>query len=71
VDEKKSTIGGLLGKARAKFVSFRELLTGGGDRYDKVVTFVSLLEMIRDGLVKAKQSGTFSDIKLTGSSGQE
>ena len=62
VDDKKDAIGSLMGKTNDRRACFMELLSGGGDRYDKVVTFVSLLEMIRDGIIRAKQSGNFSEI---------
>ncbi|MDR1028287.1 MAG: segregation/condensation protein A [Clostridiales Family XIII bacterium] len=64
VAAKKSAIGRFLRKAKDRFVSFRELLSPDSDRYDKVVTFVSLLEMIKAGMAGAKQTGNFKEIRV-------
>jgi len=66
VDDKKSAIAALIAAAKDRFIGFKELLTGGGDRYDKVVTFVSILEMVKAGGLKARQGRNFSEIRLAG-----
>jgi segregation and condensation protein A len=63
---KKSLISRLVKKAKDKILKFRDLLSPEADRYDKVVTFVSLLEMAKSGLLKIKQDGNFAEIEITG-----
>ncbi|MDR0357579.1 MAG: segregation/condensation protein A [Clostridiales Family XIII bacterium] len=65
VAAKKSSIRRFLQKAKDRFVRFRELLSPESDRCDKVVTFVSLLEMIKSGLASVRQSGNFKEIEVT------
>lgn len=48
-----------------KKLSFRELLTPESNRYEVVLTFVSMLEMIRQRSVIAKQNVNFGDIYLS------
>jgi segregation and condensation protein A len=64
VAAKKKTIRQLFRKAKNRFISFRDLLLPDSDRYDKVITFVSLLEMIKAGLAGARQSGNFKEIEV-------
>jgi segregation and condensation protein A len=64
VASKKNAIKRFLRKAKNRIVSFRELLLPDSDRYDKVLTFVSLLEMIKAGLAGASQTGNFKEIKV-------
>lgn len=47
-----------------EFIYFRELLNPGTDRYDIALTFVSMLEMIRQRRVVADQKQTFGDIRV-------
>lgn len=62
---KKRSIRSLLAKAKEKILRFRDLLTNGGsDRSDKVTTFISLLDMARDGVVGIEQSGSFQEIEV-------
>jgi segregation and condensation protein A len=63
---KKSLISRLLKKAKDKILKFRDLLSPEADRYDKVVTFVSLLEMAKAGIVRVNQNGNFAEIEITG-----
>ena len=63
VATKKGLIRKLLRKAKDKYISFRQLLTIGG-KYDKVVTFVSLLEMIKAGAARVRQKDNFSEIEV-------
>jgi segregation and condensation protein A len=64
VAAKKNAIRRFLRKAKARFVRFRDLLLPDSDRYDQVVTFVSLLEMIKAGLAGARQEGNFKEIEV-------
>ncbi|MDR0851386.1 MAG: segregation/condensation protein A [Clostridiales Family XIII bacterium] len=64
VAAKKGAIRRLLRKAKGKILHFRDFLLPNGGRYDKVVTFVSLLEMIKQGFASVKQDGNFQDIEI-------
>jgi segregation and condensation protein A len=64
VATKKTFIERTLAKAKGGFAKFRELLTPGAGRYDKVVTFVSLLEMVKSGVVGVRQDGNFREIEV-------
>lgn len=48
-----------------KKLSFTDLLGTGRDRYEIVLTFVSLLEMIRQKTIVAKQNFNFGEITLS------
>jgi segregation and condensation protein A len=61
---KKTFIERVLAGAKGGFAKFRDLLSPGSGRYDKVVTFVSLLELIKSGTVQARQDGNFRDIEV-------
>jgi segregation and condensation protein A len=43
---------------------FHELLRRAGDRFETVLTFVALLEMIRNRTVRARQNGSFAEITV-------
>jgi segregation and condensation protein A len=64
VASKKSAIRRLLKKCENGFMSFKNLLLPDGGRYDKVVTFVSLLEMARANLIRVRQGGKLADIEV-------
>ncbi|MDR1068680.1 MAG: segregation/condensation protein A [Clostridiales Family XIII bacterium] len=64
VASKKSAIRKLLKKVKDGYTSFKNLLLPDGGRYDKVVTFVSLLEMARANFVSVRQAGNFTDIEV-------
>jgi segregation and condensation protein A len=64
VASKKNVIRRLLRKCKEGFMSFKSLLLQDGGRYDKVVTFVSLLELARANVVKVRQEGNFTDIEV-------
>jgi segregation and condensation protein A len=64
VTSKKNSIRKLLRKLKGGFMSFKNLLLPNSDRYDKVVTFVSLLEMARASLIKVRQADNFTDIEV-------
>jgi len=65
VERKKGIISRLLKKAKSGLLSFRELLTDENSRYDKVVTFVSVLEMSKTGALKLIQKGNFTEIEVS------
>jgi segregation and condensation protein A len=48
-----------------KTVSFRELLQSRSDRNEISVTFISILEMAKQRMVKLRQAAPFGDIKIT------
>lgn len=52
----KSRIGGMF--------SFRELIVNKKDRYDVVITFVSLLEMAKERIIKVEQKSTYGNIEV-------
>ena len=52
-------------------VSFNDLIVDAKDRYDVVLTFTSLLEMIKDKLVSVKQTRRFGDMTVTSLEGTE
>lgn len=64
VETKTSFIKKILMTTKKGFISFRRFLKPGADRYDKVVTLVSLLEMIRGGMVSVRQKENFADIEI-------
>ncbi|MDR2156570.1 MAG: segregation/condensation protein A [Clostridiales Family XIII bacterium] len=64
VSAKQSAIRHFLRRAKGRLARFRDLLLPDSDRYDKVVTFVSLLEMIKSGVIGARQEGNFKEIEV-------
>ncbi len=52
-------------------ISFSELVVDAKDRYDVVLTFTSVLEMIKSRLVSAKQPRRFGEITVTELGGNE
>lgn len=46
-------------------VKFSELVSADGQRYNLVLTFVSLLELLRQSTITARQKELFGDIELT------
>jgi segregation and condensation protein A len=64
VATKKTFIERALAKMKGGLAKFRDLLAPDADRYDKVVTFVSLLEMVKSGVISVRQSGNFREIEV-------
>ncbi|MDR1292452.1 MAG: segregation/condensation protein A [Clostridiales Family XIII bacterium] len=64
VATKKTFIERVLAGAKGGFAKFRDFLSPRAGRYDKVVTFVSLLEMVRSGAVRVRQDGNFHEIEV-------
>ena len=64
----ESRIRMILGAVRHKIgqiFSFRELVPNKDDRYDVVVTFMSLLEMARERVLQVEQKSLYGDIKVS------
>ena len=63
IDYIKELIAGLdeIGK---KELSFVETLKNKNDKYDMALSFTSILEMIKQGHIDAKQEKTYGDIKI-------
>lgn len=47
-----------------RIFSFRELIPDAGNRYDTVVTFVSILEMAKERVIKIRQKKAYGDIEV-------
>jgi len=47
--------------------SFRNLLEKQGSRMEVIVTFLAILEMMKQGLISVEQEDTFGDIMITSS----
>ena len=47
-------------------MSFAQLLEDAGDTYDIVLTFVTVLEMLKSGMITVAQDAVFGDITITG-----
>ena len=65
VESKMTFITQTLGKVKNRIVKFRDLLSKDGSRYDKIVTFISLLEMVKTKTVKVRQEGNFEEIEIS------
>ncbi|MDR0570168.1 MAG: segregation/condensation protein A [Clostridiales Family XIII bacterium] len=61
-EQKIDHIKGVFAARRAKRLKFGELLEDGADRYDKALTFVALLEMVRNRTASVWQGRSFSEI---------
>jgi len=64
IEDRIRHIIGFFKERSLKKATFNELL-GDGGRYDQVITFMSLLEMIRQSLVKVNQPMAFGDIDIS------
>ena len=51
---------------RKKTISFRRLLSDTGSREEVIVTFLAVLELIKDGTITIRQDKLFDDISITG-----
>ena len=72
IERERSTMEGrirmILGVVRRKIgqvFSFKELIPNKNDRYDVVVTFMSLLEMARERVLHVEQKSIYGDIKVS------
>jgi segregation and condensation protein A len=68
LENKIGRIAGILQAAKRRIVRFAELLSPlkEDEKYDKVVTLIAVLDMARDGKLKARQEANFAEIELTG-----
>ncbi|HEX5774780.1 MAG TPA: ScpA family protein, partial [Candidatus Paceibacterota bacterium] len=53
---------------KAMTLSFSEFSAGAGERIEVIVSFLALLELMKDGVVDALQKESFSDISITNTS---
>ena len=72
IERERSTMEGrirmILGTVRRKIgqiFSFRELVPNKDDRYDVVVTFMSLLEMAKERVIRIDQKSLYGDIEVS------
>jgi segregation and condensation protein A len=63
-ETRMSFIKGLFALKKAGSLRFPELLKRKGDRFEMVLTFVALLEMVRSKAVRARQAGSFAEITV-------
>ncbi|HPX70561.1 MAG TPA: segregation/condensation protein A [Bacillota bacterium] len=71
IEDRISQIMGLFGKRKKKKMMFSEMVERDPSRYGTVLTFVSLLELLKQRAVSAKQKKRFSDIEVSLISGGE
>ncbi|MDR1798258.1 MAG: segregation/condensation protein A [Clostridiales Family XIII bacterium] len=64
LETKIGAIAKLLKAAKDRIVRFSELLAEKADRYDRVVTFIALLDMARSGELLVEQDGPFAEIQV-------
>jgi segregation and condensation protein A len=50
---------------KALTISFKEFAGGTAERVEVIVSFLALLELVKQGAVEAAQYGAFGDIKIT------
>lgn len=61
---------GLLKRVQSALtLSFKEFSGGVGGKVEVIVSFLALLELVKQGAIDAAQQGTFGDIKLTNITG--
>ena len=65
MEERISYIAGVLRKSLGQIFSFKEFIRDKKDRYDVVVTFVSLLEMAKNRVVHVDQKSTYGEIEVS------
>ncbi|MDR0875654.1 MAG: segregation/condensation protein A [Clostridiales Family XIII bacterium] len=68
LESKTSRIAGILEAAKKRIVRFAELLSPQkeDEKYDKVVTLIAVLDMAREGRLRAQQEVNFAEIEITG-----
>ncbi|CAN5772598.1 segregation/condensation protein A [soil metagenome] len=54
---------------RALTLSFKEFTGNKGERVEVIVSFLALLELVKQGTVEVSQYGHFNDIQITNTSG--
>ena len=65
VESRISHIANSLRKKIGQVFSFKDLIPNKKDRYDVVITFISLLEMAKERVVKLKQEVTYGNIEVS------
>ena len=72
IERERATMEGrikmILGAVRSKLgqiFSFKDLVPNKKDRYDVVVTFMSLLEMAKERVIKVDQKALYADIEVS------
>lgn len=53
---------------KAMTMSFKEFAAGSTEKVEVIVSFLALLELVKEGVVEAAQQGSFTDIKITNTS---
>ncbi len=64
VESKMAFIKNAFSGVKNKILKFKDLLMDKGSKYDKIVTFISLLEMAKNKKVKVSQDENFSEIEI-------
>jgi segregation and condensation protein A len=64
METRMSFIKNLFARRNAGKLRFRDLFRNKGDRFEMVLTFMSLLEMIRNRSIRARQNGSFAEITV-------
>lgn len=64
IEMKIENIVGFFKRHGFKKLFFRELLTKESDKYDVVLTFTSMLQMIREKLIRVEQQSDFGDMEI-------
>lgn len=64
IEMKIESIVNFFKKGGFRKVSFRKLINDESDRYDVVLTFTSMLQMIREKVVRAEQHSSFGEIEV-------
>jgi len=65
IETRISQIRELFSRFRKKKIMFSEMVKEDGSRFNKVITFMSLLEMLKDRRVNAEQKKRFGDIAVS------
>lgn len=53
---------------KAMTISFKDFSAGSTEKVEVIVSFLALLELVKEGAVGAEQQGSFSDIQITNTS---
>jgi len=65
MEERISRIASLVRKNLGQVFNFKEFIVNKKDRYDVVVTFMSMLEIARNRIVTVEQQSTYGDIQVS------
>ena len=53
---------------KALTLSFKDITASAAEKVEVIVSFLALLELVKQGVVEVAQFSTFSDIKITNTS---